>query len=135
MNPIWSSSSTTRFSRKRPGKSFHGVEPTTPILVNGDPNALGIITKDLPPADYYCIDLNQIARQTIGRVLVSAAAAGAAAKCIPAITPAAISDAVTFEIADSGLTADLAEKNVTAALEAYRIAPMIVGPAKREEPK
>jgi hypothetical protein len=57
------------------------------------------------------------------------------AKCIAAITPAAISDAVTFEIADSGLTADLAEKNVTAALEAYRIAPMIVGPAKREEPK
>jgi pyruvate ferredoxin oxidoreductase gamma subunit len=111
--------------KEAPGQVFHGVEPTTPILVNGDPNALGIIIKDLPPADYYCIDLNQIARQRIGRVFVSAAAAGAAAKCIPAITPAAISDAVKFEIADSGLTADLAEKNVTAALEAYRIAPMV----------
>lgn len=111
--------------REAPGQVFHGVDPTTPILVNGDPNALGIITKDLPPAGYYCIDLNQIARQTIGRVFVSTAAAGAAAKCIPAITPAAISDAVKFEIADSGLTADLAEKNVTAALEAYRIAPMV----------
>jgi pyruvate ferredoxin oxidoreductase gamma subunit len=111
--------------KEAPGQVFHGVEPTTPILVNGDPNALGIIIKDLPPADYYCIDLNQIARQTIGRVLVSAAAAGAAAKCIPAITPAAISDAVKFEIADSGLTGDLAEKNVTAALEAYRSAPMV----------
>jgi len=111
--------------KEAPGQVFHGVEPTTPILVNGDPNALGIIIKDLPPADYCCIDLNQIARQTIGRVFVSAAAAGAAAKCIPAITPAAISDAVKFEIADSGLTADLAEKNVTAALEAYRIAPMV----------
>ncbi|HLN87849.1 MAG TPA: 2-oxoacid:acceptor oxidoreductase family protein [Candidatus Limnocylindrales bacterium] len=111
--------------KEAPGQVFHAVEPTTPILVNGDPNALGIITKDLPPADYYCIDLNQIARQTIGRVFVSAAAAGAAAKCIPAIAPPAISEAVKFEIVDSGLTLDLAEKNVTAALEAYRIAPMV----------
>src|SRR5512146_1897113 len=39
--------------REAPGPVFHGVDPTTPILVNGDPNALGIITKDLPPADYY----------------------------------------------------------------------------------
>ncbi|MGN6733859.1 MAG: 2-oxoacid:acceptor oxidoreductase family protein [Candidatus Binatia bacterium] len=111
--------------KEAPGQVFHGVEPSTPILVNGDPNALRIMTRDLPPADYYCIDLNQVAQQTIGRVFVSAAAAGAAAKSIPAITPIAISDAVKFEILDSGLTADLADKNVTAALQACRIAPMV----------
>jgi pyruvate ferredoxin oxidoreductase gamma subunit len=104
---------------------FDGVEASTPMIVNADPNELVIMTSDLPPADYYCIDLNQVARQTIGRVFVSAAAAAVAARSVPEITEAAITEAVKFEIADSGLTADLAEKNVTAAIEAYRIAPRI----------
>src|SRR5690349_24285711 len=62
--------------KEAPGQVFYGVEPSTPILVNGDPNALGILTRALQPADYYCNALREIARLPIGRVVVSAAADG-----------------------------------------------------------
>jgi pyruvate ferredoxin oxidoreductase gamma subunit len=107
------------------GQVFHGVEPTTAIFVNADPKEFEERVKDLPAASYHFIDLNCIARQLIGRIFVSAAAAAVAAKCIPGIKPAALDEAVRIEIAESGLTLDLAEKNVQAALEAYLTAPAL----------
>ena len=105
--------------KEAPGQVFHGVEPTTPLFVNADPRKLQEGVKDLPAADYSFIDLNRIARQSIGRAFVSAAAAAVAAKCIPAIKLGALEKAVRIEIAETGLTLDLAEKNVQAAREAY----------------
>jgi pyruvate ferredoxin oxidoreductase gamma subunit len=109
--------------KEAPGQVFHGVEPWTSIFVNADPKAFDSTIKDLPAANYHAFDLNLIARQTIGHAFVSAAAAAVAAKCVAEIRPAALADAVRTEIAESGLTPDLAEMNVAAALEAYRTAP------------
>lgn len=107
------------------GQVFHGVEPTTPIFVNADKKEFDPTVKDMPAASYHLIDLNRIARQLVGRTFVSAAAAAAAAKCVREIKPAALEEAVRTEIVESGLTLGLAEKNVQAALEAYRTAPAL----------
>jgi pyruvate ferredoxin oxidoreductase gamma subunit len=108
-----------------PAQVFHGVSENTLVFVNADPKRLKSIVKNLPTAKYRLIDLSAIARELIGHALVSAAAAAAAAKSVPDINVAALAEAVRSEVAEFGLTADLVEKNVAAALEAYRRAPAV----------
>ncbi len=121
--------------KEAPGQVFHGVSENTPLFVNADPQQLATIVKSLPAANYRLIDLSAIARQLIGHVFVSAAAAAIAAKSVLSITVAALSEAVRTEIAEFGLTAELVEKNVAAALEAYQRAPVVDLAAMRIAPK
>jgi pyruvate ferredoxin oxidoreductase gamma subunit len=107
------------------GQVFQGVSESTPVFVNADPKQLAVMVKGLPSADYYLMDLSAIARDLIGRAFVSAAAAAVAAKSVTDVEPSALADAVRSEIAEFGLTADLVEKNVLAALEAYQQAPIM----------
>jgi pyruvate ferredoxin oxidoreductase gamma subunit len=107
------------------GQVFHGVEANTPIIVNADPQLyLGKI-KVLPVANYLFIDFDQIARQSTGHAFVSAPAAAAAAKCVPAISWDQLAQAVRREISEFGLAADLVEKNLDAARAAYELAPCL----------
>ena len=111
--------------KEAPAQVFHGVSENTPVFINAEPNRSSMIVKDLPAADFHLIDLSAIARELIGRVFVSAAAAAIAAKSVLGITAAALAEAVRSEIAEFGLTADLVEKNVAAALEAYQRVPAV----------
>ena len=108
-----------------PGQVFHGVDDTTPLFVNANPDRLEVNPQDLPPASFLFFDLSAIARELIGNVFVSAGAAAVAAKSIPAILLSALEDAVRIEIAEFGLAPDLVEKNVAAAGAAYRGAPAV----------
>jgi len=108
-----------------PGQVFHGVDDRTPLFVNANPDRLEVNSQDLPPASFLFFDLSAIARELIGNVFVSAAAAAVAAKSIPAIQLSALEDAVRIEIAEFGLAPDLVEKNVAAAGAAYRGAPAV----------
>jgi pyruvate ferredoxin oxidoreductase gamma subunit len=105
---------------------FQGVNAETPLFVNADPDHLDIPLSDLPPAKFLIIDLSAVARELIGSPTVSATAAAAAAKCIPAIRAAALDDAVRIELAEFVLTPELVEKNVAAARAAYCKAPTVV---------
>ncbi|HXV48953.1 MAG TPA: 2-oxoacid:acceptor oxidoreductase family protein [Candidatus Binatia bacterium] len=107
------------------GQVFHGVEANTPIIVNADPQLyLGKI-KELPVANYVFIDFDQIARKSTAHAVVSAPAAAAAAKCVPAISWDPLAQAVRREICEFGLAADLVEKNLDAARETYGLAPCL----------
>jgi pyruvate ferredoxin oxidoreductase gamma subunit len=108
---------------------FHGVNSSTPIFINAPQNQSAADEQNLPPAKYFFIDLNRIARELIGRAFISAAAAGVAARCVPGITVDALGDAVRNEIAEFGLSQDLIDKNEAAARQAYRMTPMIELPA------
>ena len=107
------------------GQVFHGIHDTTPILVNAEPAQLHASLSHLPTARYAAIDLSAISRRLIGKAVVSATAAGAAAKSIPAITLDALVQAVRAEVAEFGSAAELIDKNVAAAREAYERAPAI----------
>jgi pyruvate ferredoxin oxidoreductase gamma subunit len=111
--------------KEAPGQVFQGVDEKTPLFVNGDRDRLEVNLKDLPPAKFLFIDLSAIARELIGSVFVSAAAAAVAAKCVPAINPAALEEAIRIELADFGLAPDLVEKNVAAAGAAYQRTPAV----------
>jgi pyruvate ferredoxin oxidoreductase gamma subunit len=111
--------------KEAPGQVFQGVDDKTPLFVNGDRDRLEVNLKDLPPAKFLFIDLSAIARELIGSVFVSAAAAAIAAKCVPAINPSALEEAVRIELADFGLAPDLVEKNVAAAGAAYQRTPAV----------
>ena len=114
---------------------FQGVSENTPLLVNADPQQIESLVKNLPAASYRLIDLSAIARQLIGHAFISAAAAAIAAKSVPNITVAALAEAVRCEIAEFGLTADLVEKNVAAALDAYQRIPAVDLAAMRIAPQ
>jgi pyruvate ferredoxin oxidoreductase gamma subunit len=111
--------------REAIGQVFLGVTKSTPLFVNADPKRFEVIVKDLPAADYHPIDLSALAREIIGRTFVSAVAAAIAAKLVPGIEMTALAEAVRSEIAEFGLTADLVEKNVAAALETYQRVPAL----------
>jgi len=111
--------------KEAPEQVFHGVFGQTPLFVNADPAELAARRQDLPQANYIFIDLSAIARELIGGVFISAAAAAVAARAIPAIEIAALSEAVKIEIAEFGLPADIIEKNVAAARAAYAQAPFV----------
>ena len=114
---------------------FHGVSENTPLLVNADPQQIESLVKNLPAASYRLIDLSAIARQLIGHAFISAAAAAIAAKSVSNITVAALAEAVRSEISEFGLTADLVEKNVAAALDAYQRIPAVDLAAMRIAPQ
>jgi pyruvate ferredoxin oxidoreductase gamma subunit len=108
-----------------PGQVFHGVDDKTPLFVNANPDRLEVSLRALPPARFLFVDLSAIARELIGSVFVSAAAAAIAAKCVPSINLSALEDAVRIELAEFGLAADLVEKNVAAAGAAYQQTPAV----------
>ena len=114
--------------KEAPGQVFHGVDAATPVIVNAknaEAEAFAPGLKALPAANYRCIDMNRIALESIGRVFVSAIAAAAAAKCVPAIHAEQLEKALRTEIAEFGLTPDLIDKNLEAACRAYELAPVI----------
>lgn len=104
---------------------FHGVDANTPVIVNADRQRYLLNTKELPLANYVFIDFGEIARQLTGHSFVSVPAAAAAARCVPAIGPTELADAVRGEIAEFGLEPDLVEKNIAAAGETYARAPAL----------
>ncbi len=111
--------------KESPAQVFHGVSRATPIVVNADPERLATDSNELPAAKYYYIDMQRLAQQWIGRSFVSAVAAAAAAKCLPAIELDQLTEAVRSEIAEFGLAPDLVEKNLAAARAAYQQTPSI----------
>ena len=114
------------------GQVFHGVEGKTPLFVNGIRDRLEANLKDLPAANFQFVDLSAIARELIGTVFVSAAAAAIAAKCVSSISLAALEDAVRTELAEFGLAPESVEKNVAAARAAYQHTPAVDLKAKVE---
>lgn len=114
------------------GQVFLGVEDKTPLFINGVRDRLDANLKDLPAANFQFVDLSAIARELIGSVFVSAAAAAIAAKCVPSISLAALADAVRTELAEFGLAPELVEKNLVAARAAYRRTPAVDLKAKVE---
>ena len=112
---------------------FHGVQAGTPVFINAAATrATGDDAKELPAANFVFLDLSGIARGFMGRDLVSAAAAGVAAKCVPAISSDILAEAVRIEIAEFGLPEDLIDKNAAAAREAYARTPRIPLCTRRE---
>lgn len=112
--------------KESPGQVFQGVDVATPVIVNAEVEAFEPGLKDLPVANYRCIDMNRIAQERwTGRAFVSTIAAAAAAKCVPAIQAKHLEEAVRTEIAEFGLAPDLVNKNLEAAYRAYELAPVI----------
>lgn len=111
--------------RDAPEQVFHGVGPATPVMINGAPPAGKLAGEQWPSANFVFVDLTGIARRAIGTPLVSAAAAAAAAKYIPAIGLEALEQAVRGELAEFGLPAELIEKNLVAARAAYGTTPAV----------
>ena len=109
---------------------FHGVHAKTPVLINAA--ASRPMGDELPAANYVFLDLSGIARRLMDRDFVSAPAAGVAAKCIPAISPEALADAVKIEVTEFGLSKELIDKNAAAAREAYAATPRIPLSVRRE---
>jgi pyruvate ferredoxin oxidoreductase gamma subunit len=107
------------------GQVLYGVQDGTPIIVNAEPAQLQVHPNDLPKAKYFFLDLSGITRRLIGGVIVSAAAAAVAAKCIPAITLTALEEAVRAEISEFGVPPEVVAKNIAAAREAYERAPVV----------
>jgi pyruvate ferredoxin oxidoreductase gamma subunit len=104
---------------------FHGVDSSTPLFINAQQDQFATGEQELPPAHYIFIDFTRIARELIGRAFISAAAAGAAAKCIPAVKLSALAEAVRSEIAEFGLPPVLIDRNEAAARKAYEDAPLV----------
>ncbi len=109
---------------------FQGIGSQTPLLVNGDAEALKAHAAKFPSVKLLLIDLNAIARKIIGKPLVSAAAAAVAARCLPLIKLEALEEAVLTELDDFALPKDLIEKNLEAARVAYHQAPALALPPK-----
>lgn len=104
---------------------FQGVDAITPVFVNADSDRLEVNLQELPAARFLFVDLSAIAREWIGSVFVSAAAAAIAAKCVPSINLTALEEAVRVELEEFGLAPDLVKRNLAAASAAYRQAPAI----------
>lgn len=115
---------------------FHGVRAGTPVLINTAATKLTLDPSELPAAQFIHVDLTATARRHIGgNIFLSAVAAGAAAKCIPAISVDLLSDAVRIEVRDFGLPPELVEKNDLAAREAYACTPAVVIKGRAETPR
>ena len=98
---------------------FQGVSADTPVFVNGDPEHPAVDCADLPHARLSLVDMSAIARKLTGGAFVNAAAAAVAARCIPAIYPAALDEAVRTELLEFGLAPESIEKNVALARQVY----------------
>jgi len=105
---------------------FHGVDSATPLFVNSAgtrptlDNGAGA-----PAANLIFLDLSGMARRLLGREIVSSAAAGVAAKCIPAISSDVLAEAVKIELAAFDLSQELIDKNAALAREAHACAPRV----------
>lgn len=111
--------------KEAPEQLFYGTGAATPVWVNSDPALKEKMIEKCPAANYEFIDLERLARELIGAPHVSAPAAAVAAKSIKAITAEHLATAVRNELAEFGLASELLEKNIAAACEAYRRAPVI----------
>lgn len=109
--------------REAGGQVFRGVHENTPIIVNIEPDGFEAQVPFFPKARYIALDLSAIARRLIGKEVVSAMAAAVAAKSVPAISFAALEQAVAAEITESGLAPGVVDNNVAAARDAYEHAP------------
>lgn len=84
-----------------------------------------------PGVIFISINLSGIARRVIGRDTRSAVAAGAAAKFIPEITAAILREAIRAELAEVGVSTELVEGNIKAAMESYALMPAVFLPEQR----
>ena len=109
--------------KEAPSQVYRGVDATTPLIVNADPQHFSI--SGLPTADYRAIDMQAIALAQIGRNFVSAIAAAIAAKQIAAIEIEQLAVALRFELGDFGLAPELIEKNLAAARLAHTVTPAL----------
>ncbi len=109
--------------QEAPGQVYRGVEQTTPLIVNADPQRF--TAAGLPGADHHAVDMRSIALAHIGRNFVSAVGAAMAAKQITAIEVEHLAGALRHELCDFGLSPELIEKNLAAARMAHAAAPML----------
>jgi pyruvate ferredoxin oxidoreductase gamma subunit len=104
---------------------LQGVRSGTAVFINTSANDVTIQTDKLP-GRFMPLDLTAIARRMLGNNLfLSAVAAGAAAKCIPAIAEESLTRAVRLELGEFGLKDELLRKNEQAALAAYFATPAL----------
>jgi len=108
--------------REAAGQVFLGVGALTPVIVN---QAAPSPPADLPRCDFHRVDMDDIARQAIGHAYLSAIAGAVAAKSVPAIKPDHLAEAVRAEISEFGASDELIEKNLSAARQAYALAPAL----------
>ena len=127
--------------REARAQVFGGVRDGTPVLVNTAARQIEGPEDGLPRATFTPVDLTGTARRLIGRSVVSAPAAAAAARAIPAVTGAILGEAVRVELAEVGLPREFIERNVAAASEVFAaLAPLAVpqraaaAPARAPEP-
>jgi len=121
--------------KEAPEQIFHGADPATPLIINGNANDCSIPIPETPAANFIFIDLNTLCRRIMGRPFVSAAAAAVAVKCISTIPVETLVEAARIEFGDFGMTRELIEKNEVAAREAYALAPAVVLKARHAEPR
>jgi pyruvate ferredoxin oxidoreductase gamma subunit len=107
---------------------YHGVYAGTPLFINSARTHPTLDNR----ADCVFLDLSSMARRLLGRDIVSAAAAGVAAKCIPAISQDILAEAVKIELTEFGLSEELIDQNVALARESYTCAPDVPLPAPRK---
>jgi pyruvate ferredoxin oxidoreductase gamma subunit len=101
-----------------------GVGPATPLLINGSADSVKIPADSLPTSKILFIDLSVVARRLIGRPFVSAASAAAAAKLSRLISLEPLVEAARLELAESGMTTELIDKNLAAARAVYALTPL-----------
>jgi pyruvate ferredoxin oxidoreductase gamma subunit len=112
---------------------LQGVRPDTPVFINTSSKDLTLATANLP-GRFIPVDLTGIARQILGGSgFLSAAAAGAAARCAPSISPELLTQAVRLEVKEFGLTDALVRQNEEAARAAYFATTSLSLEAKQEE--
>lgn len=111
---------------------LHGIHPATPVFIDSAVLVETVRSGITPAANLICLDLSGLSRRVTGHGLISAAAAGVAAKCVPAITIEQLGEAVRIELKEFGLSRELIEKNALAASEAYELTPAVALPARSE---
>ncbi|OGQ78563.1 MAG: hypothetical protein A3F90_01030 [Deltaproteobacteria bacterium RIFCSPLOWO2_12_FULL_60_19] len=84
-----------------------------------------------PGVFFISINLSGIARRVIGRDTRSAVVGGAAAKFIPEITADILTAAIRAELAEVGVSTELVEGNIKAAMESYALMPAVFLPEHR----
>ncbi len=121
--------------KEAPEQIFHGVDAATPLIINANANDCSIPHPETPAANFVFIDLSTLCRRIMGHPFVSAAAAAAAAKCIPTSPVETLVEAARIEFGDFGMTRELIEKNEAAAREVYALAPAVVLKPRKAETK
>lgn len=108
-----------------PAQVFTGVQPDTPVVVNGAVKFHHVGADELPAANFVFLDLSGMARRVMGRTILSAAAAAVAVKCIPAISVEHLARAVQIELGEFDLSREVLVKNEHTARQVYALTPAI----------